>query len=172
MATLNITPVNRSFLSNNKFEFVLRRVPNFTYYVQSVNLPSMTLGSTTVNTPFTVVSIPGNQITFGQLTLSFMVDEDMRTWYELYDWIYQLGNPESFNKRGTLKDQDDIMNSVTSDATLYIKTNANNNNRKINFYGAYPTDLGGLDFSSTGSQDFLTASVTFNYTYYKLEDLT
>ena len=52
MATLTTTPVNRSFLSNNKFDFILRRIPNFTYFVQAVNLPSLSLQSTTINTPF------------------------------------------------------------------------------------------------------------------------
>jgi len=64
---LIITPENRSFLSNNKFEFVLRRIPNFTYLVQSVNLPTLTLGSSSVNTPFVALSIPGTQLSFGTL---------------------------------------------------------------------------------------------------------
>jgi len=65
MATLTTIPANRSFLSNNKFDFVLRRIPNFTYFVQAVNLPSLSLQSTTINTPFSALSVPGNQINFG-----------------------------------------------------------------------------------------------------------
>ena len=169
MATLTTTPANRSFLSNNKFEFVLRRIPNFTHLVQSVNLPTLALGSSTVNTPFVALSIPGTQLTFGTLSLTFMVDEDMQAWYELYDWMWQLGNPESYDKRGRLSDEDDILNSVTSDASLFVKTNANNANVKIVFKDVYPIELGELPFNSTGSQEFLTSSVTFAYTYYKID---
>ena len=89
MATLTTTPANRSFLSNNKFDFILRRIPNFTYFVQAVNLPSLSLQSTTINTPFSALSVPGNQISFGTLALTFIVDEDMQSWYELYNWIFK-----------------------------------------------------------------------------------
>ena len=167
MATLTTTPANRSFLSNNKFDFVLRRIPNFTYFVQAVNLPSLSLQSTTINTPFSALSVPGNQISFGTLSLTFIVDEDMQSWYELYSWIFKLGNPKGFDKRGGLKDDDELINSVTSDATLFIKTNANNPNFKIEFYGVYPTELGDMQFSSVDNQDFITSTVTFNYTYYE-----
>ena len=171
MATLTTTPANKSFLSNNKFDFILRRIPNFTYFVQAVNLPSMSLQSTTVNTPFSALSVPGNQIGFGTLALTFIVDEDMQSWYEIYNWIFKLGNPKDFDKRGGLKDNDELIDSVTSDATLFIKTNANNPNFKIEFYGVYPTELGDMQFSSVDNQDFITSTVTFNYTYYEATNI-
>jgi hypothetical protein len=171
MATLTTTPANRSFLSNNKFDFVLRRIPNFTYFVQAVNLPSMSLQSTTINTPFSALSVPGNQISFGTLTLTFMVDEDMQSWYELYNWIFKLGNPKGYDKRGGLQDNDELLDSVTSDATLFIKTNSNNPNFKIDFYGAYPTELGDMQFSAVDNQEFITSTVTFNYTYYEATNI-
>ena len=171
MATLTTTPANRSFLSNNKFDFILRRIPNFTYFVQVVNLPSLSLQSTTINTPFSALSVPGNQISFGTLSLTFIVDEDMQSWYELYSWIFKLGNPKGFDKRGGLKDNDKLLDSVTSDATLFIKTNANNPNFKIDFYGAYPTELGDMQFSAVDNQDFITSTATFNYTYYEATNI-
>ena len=131
--TLPIVPFNRSFLSNNKFDFVLKRIPNFTFLVQGVNLPGLTLQSSSINTPFSAVSIPGNQITFGSLSLTFMVDEDMQSWYELYNWIVQLGNPKGYNKVGTLTGKPGSVTSTTSDATLYVKTNSNNPNFQFNF---------------------------------------
>ena len=169
MTTLSTLPINRSFLSNNKFEFVLQRLPNFTFSVQSVNLPTMSLGSISVNSPYATVEIPGNTLSFGQLSLTFLVDEDMQSWYEIYWWMYQLGNPISLNKRGNLRDRDDVINSVTSDASLIIKTNANNPNWKVNFFGVYPTEIGEVTFSSVESQEFLTSTVTFNFTYYEME---
>ena len=167
MATLTTTPANRSFLSNNKFDFVLRRIPNFTYFVQAVNLPSMSLQSTTINTPFSALSVPGNQINFGTLTLTFMVDEDMQSWLELYNWIVQLGNPKGYNKTGTLTGKPGSVTSRTSDATLFIKSNSNNSNLRFDFVDVYPTDLGEMNFTTTDNQEFVTSTVTFNYGYYE-----
>lgn len=166
MTTLAQDPLNKSFLSNNKFDFVLDRIPNFTFFVQSVNLPSMALQSTTVNTPFVQLSVPGNQLSYGQLSMTFMIDENMQSWYELYNWMFQLGNPTSLNKRGTLTGEAGSNTNILSDGTLFIKTNANNPNYKVSFFDMYPNDLGDITFSTTDNQDFLTSNVTFNYTYY------
>jgi len=174
MSTLSTNPVNKSFLSNNKFDFALDRIPNLTFHVQSATLPGLTLQSTTVNNPFVTLQVPGNQITFNALSLSFIVDEEMRSWYEIYDWIVQLGNPQGFNKRGRLFDEpktDQLLN-VTSDATLFIKTNSNNPKYKVNFIGMFPTDLSEIAFSTTDTQEFVTCTATFNYTYYTFEAVT
>jgi len=149
MSTLPIVPFNKSFLSNNKFDFVLKRIPNFTFLVQSVNLPGLTLASTAINTPFSTISVPGNQITFGTLSLTFLVDEDMQAWYELYDWIVQLGNPTGYDKIGRLTGPEGSTINPLSDATLYVKTNSNNPNFKFNFIDVYPTELGEMTFTSS-----------------------
>jgi len=167
MATLSTVPTNKSFLSNNKFEFVLGRIPNFTFFVQGVNLPGMSLQSSSINTPFSAVSIPGNQITFGTLSLSFIVDEDMQSWYELYSWIVQLGNPKGYNKIGNLTGQPGSTTSTTSDATLILKSNANNPNFQFNFFDVYPTELGDMSFTTTDNQEFVTSTATFNYGFYE-----
>jgi len=167
MATLSTVPTNKSFLSNNKFEFVLGRIPNFTFFVQGVNLPGMSLQSSSINTPFSAVSIPGNQITFGTLSLSFIVDENMQSWYELYSWIVQLGNPKGYNKIGKLTGQPGSVTNITSDATLILKSNANNPNFQFNFFDVYPTELGDMSFSTTENQEFVTSTATFNYGFYE-----
>lgn len=171
MATLTTIPVNRSFLSNNKFDFVLKRIPNFTYLVQGVNLPGLALQSSSINTPFSAVSIPGNQITFGSLSLTFMVDEDMQSWLELYNWIVQLGNPKGYNKIGTLTGKPGSITSITSDATLFIKSNANNPNLRFDFFDVYPTELGEMSFTTTDNQEFVTSTATFNYGYYEATNI-
>ena len=171
MTTLQTLPINKSFLSNNKFEFVLRRIPNFTFLVQSISLPSVGLQSSSVNTPYATISVPGNQMTYSPLNVTFIMDEDMKSWIEIFWWMYQLGNPVSFNKRGNLRDNAIGIDAVVADATRQIKTNSNNPNLKINFYGLYPTDLGEIQFTSTEGQEFQTCSVTFNYTYYELEGI-
>ena len=171
MATLTTTPVNRSYLSINKFDFVLKRIPNFTYLVQGVNLPGLTLQSSSINTPFSAVSIPGNQITFGTLSLTFLVDEDMQSWLELYNWITQLGNPKGYNKVGTLTGKPGSINSTTSDATLFIKSNSNNPNLRFDFTDMYPTELGEMNFTTTDNQEFVTSTAVFNYGYYEATNI-
>ncbi len=173
MAEFSFQPANKSFLSDNKFEFVIKRLPNLTFFVQSVNLPGITLLNTTINNPFVATPLPGNQLTFGQLSTSIIVDENLEAWSEIYEWITQLGNPQGTNKLGTLTKTPGQTNSITSDATLIIKTNANNPNKMVTFYDLFPVEVGEITFTSLGnSQEFLTTTVTFGYSYYTLTSVT
>ena len=160
---------NRSFLANNKYEFVIDRLPNLKFFSQSINLPGISLSASQTPSPYVNLFTPGNQLSFEQIQLTYILDEDMKSWFELYTWMTNLGNPQSLDKLGILTKAAGKQNSVMSDASLLIKTNANNPNIKISFKDMFPVDLPGFTFSSIEGQDFQTASATFAYTYYTAE---
>ena len=164
-------PSNRSFLSNNKYELVINRLPNVVFFLQALNLPNITLSNVITPTPFVELKKPGNQLRYEDLTVNYILDEDMQAWLEIYNWMMNLGNPETKNKIGSLSKEPGKINSVTSDMSILIKTNANNSNIKVTFYDAFPTDLGGVQLTSTEGQDFLTSTITFTYNYYKVEKI-
>jgi hypothetical protein len=160
--------INKSFLSNNKYEFVIERLPNVVFFVQSINLPTITLASTPTQTPFVQINTPGGILTFEQLTVNYIVDEDMASWREIYNWITALGNPTSKDKLGNLALAPGRSNNIVSDASLLVKTNSNNPNLIFSFKNLFPIELGGIQFSSIENQEFLTSSITFLYDYYTL----
>ena len=160
--------INKSFLSNNKYEFVIERLPNVVFFVQSINLPTITLATTPTQTPFVQINTPGGILTFEQLTVNYIVDEDMASWREIYNWITALGNPTSKNKLGNLALAPGRSNNIVSDASLLVKTNSNNPNLTFSFKNLFPIELGGIQFSSIENQEFLTSSITFLYDYYTL----
>jgi len=171
MATYNQTPTNKSFLSNNKYEFVIDRLPHVTFFIQSVVIPDVSLVGTQVPSPYVSVPIPGNILNYGELTVTYIMDEDMKAWREIYDWMYNLGNPESRNKIGDLTQTLGRRNSVTSDASLLIKSNANNPRVKFTFKDIFPTTLGGLTLSSTEGQEFITSTISFLYSHYTVDSI-
>lgn len=171
MATVSVNPNNKSFLSNNKYQLVVARLPNVQFFTQSITLPNISLSNVRVQNPYTSLPVPGNQITYDPLTVNYAVDEDMQAWFEIYDWMTNLGNPESLDKLGSLTKTPGKNNSVTSDATLLVKTNANNINIKFHFFDLFPTDLSGVTFTSTEGHDFLYSSITFAYSHFKAEKI-
>lgn len=164
-------PSNRSFLSNNKYELAINRLPNVVFFLQALNLPNITLSNVITQTPFVELKKPGNQLRYEDLTVNYILDEDMQAWFEIYNWMMGLANPETTNKTGTLTKTPGKVNSITSDMSILIKTNANNSNIKVTFYDAFPVDLGGVQLTSTEGQDFLTSTITFTYNYYKVEKI-
>lgn len=171
MATYNQTPTNKSFLSNNKYEFVIQRLPHVTFFIQSVVIPDVSLVGTQVPSPYVSVPIPGNILTYGELQVTYIMDEDMQSWREIYDWMYNLGNPESRNKIGDLTQTPGRRNSVTSDASLLVKSNSNNPRVKFTFKDMFPTTLGGVTLSSAEGQEFITSTISFIYSHYTVDSI-
>ena len=162
-------PMNKSFLSNNKYQFVIDRLPNLVFFLQSITLPSITLGTVVTSNPMVQLTTPSNLLSFGSLSINYALDEDMQSWFEIYNWMVNLGNPESTNKIGNLTNIPGNINSITSNASLLVKTNSNNANIKFTFFDIFPTDLGEVTFISTEGQEFLTSSITFAYTHYRAQ---
>lgn len=164
-------PTNKSFLPNNKYQFVIDRLPNLVFFLQAVNIPDITLGTITTANPYVQLPSPSTQLTFEPLILNYIVDENMESWFEIYNWMMNLGNPESTNKIGSLTGLPGSKNSITSDATLLVKTNSNNSNIKFTFFDMFPTNLGGIQLTSTEGQEFITSTINFTYSHYKAQKI-
>ena len=163
MTALTTQPTNLSFLSPLGFKLQIKRAPHLNFFVQSVNLPSVTLGTADVETPFTKVPFPGTKLTFGNLQVTFKVDEDMLNYMELYNWLLELGFPDNFAQYQSLAGaQLTSGEGVFSDISLSILSSAMNPNIDIQFIDCFPVDLSELSFDSTAADvEYLTATVTF-----------
>jgi len=159
MSLTNTEPTNKNFLSPLGFKFTIKKTPNVNYFVQSVNLPSITVGSTAMPTPFVRVPIAGDHLTYGDLTLTFKVDEEMSNYIELFNWVKAIGKPDSYEQYDP--------EQVYSDATLTVLSSAYRMKQEIQFYDIFPVDLGGFTFMTTaGDVDYIESIVTFKYRSY------
>ena len=153
-------PPNTNPLNNTAYQFSVLRLPNVNWTCQSANLPGLVLGNAEQMTPFTRIPREGNA-TFEDLTIQFVVSEDMKNWYEVYNWIRQCTNIDNFDQYDREK--------IFSDATLQILSNKFNANVQVNFRDLFPVALSGIDFDSiTDNSDPVTATVNFAYTSYNV----
>lgn len=149
-------PTNKNFLSPLGFKFSIKKTPNVNYFVQSVNLPSMALGTTTMPTPFIRVPIAGDHITYGDLTVTFKLDESLSNYLELHNWIKQIGFPDAYSQYSDV--------NLYSDATLTILSSAYNPKFDVKFKDLFPIDLSGFEFNMVaGDVDYIEATVTFGF---------
>ena len=179
------TPIgNRNFLSPIGFKFSLKRSPGVAYFCNEANIPDMTLGEAIQPTYLRDIPTPGDKIQFGDLSLRFLVDEDLKNYMEIQNWIRGLGYPEEtreFNdltKKGVLadgyafghtrNDGDDIY----SDGTLQILSSNLVPKFHVKFTDLWPYNLSTLTFDATDTDiQYFTANVSFKYTIYTLTDL-
>lgn len=173
MAVLNRNPASINFLSPLGFRFILSRSPEINYFVQTVTLPELSIGSAEIPTPFNRVRFPGDKATYGDLTISFKVDEEMTNFKHIYDWITNLAKQNNFAGYSALAAAGPSgQTGLYSDATLVVMTSSYNPNKQVVFTNIYPTDLSGLTFDSTASDvTYLQATATFAIQKYEIIEM-
>ena len=89
---------NRNYLSPTGFRFLLKRSPGVAFFCNQANIPSLDLGIAVQTSYLKDIDRPGEKIKFGDLTLRFLVDEDLKNYMELQNWIRGLGFPEKLEQ--------------------------------------------------------------------------
>jgi|TARA_R110001583_G_scaffold5079_5_gene28044 hypothetical protein len=170
---LNDQPNNVNFLSPLGFNFAIKKLPNTNYFVQAVNVPSVQMGDAIMPTPFVNIPTIGDRISYAEFQVSFKVDEDLRNYIELYDWMVQLGFPEDFSQAKNIYEKQNNVDFMAegpySDATITILNSAMRPNLEVLFEDAYPISLSDLQFSATSpSVDYIECQVTFRYKLFRI----
>jgi hypothetical protein len=177
MSALDNQPTNLNFLSPLGFKFTINRISTFTYFVQNINIPDLTFGNIGLITPFVKLPVPGDQLQFGELNATFKVDEDMKAYTDIYDWMIGLGYPDNFNQYRTVAPTgspggDSASKGNYSDATLTVLSSSSRPIVNVFFYDIFPIALSGLQFDAKLSTvDYLECSATFAYKRFAVERL-
>lgn len=172
-------PEKIDYLRPNGFRFLIHSLPKVTYFCQSANIPQISLGVAMQPTPFVDIPWPGEKITYNELTIRFMIQEDLANYTELYNWMLGLGFPTSREQFARLVGGRPMQfpeinykadGGEVSDSTLIVLGSDNFPVAQIMFYDCFPIALSGLEFDvSSGNTQYFQASATFKYRQYVLE---
>jgi hypothetical protein len=167
-------PDNKNFLSPIGFQFSIQKLPHVTYFCTNATIPAVTMGQIeTVENPFIRLPVPGDKLSFGDFSVRFRIDEDLKNYQEIYDWLVSLGYPDNFDQ--TPRQQRAGIQpgkTVYSDASLIITTNQYKPNVNVKFIDLYPTSISGVDFTVEETDvNYLLADVTFRYRKFELSTI-
>jgi hypothetical protein len=161
---LSQIPENLSLLQTTKFTFVIPQLPFLKYFCQTVQLPGISTNEIVQTTLFNDTYKFGSKVNFDPLTITSLVDEDIRVWEETYQWMVYLANPVQF---GQFKNK---FPSKFYDAILTLNTNANNPNLRIKFKNCFPTSVGSIQFATTDNADVVPVlDISFRYDYFEID---
>lgn len=176
MSAIVDTPQNLSFLPQTGFQFFLKRAPHLNFFMQHVEIPGVELGAATISSPLVDVHVPGEHMSFDELEVSFIVDEDLANYLEVHNWLRTLGRPEQMDQRAALNDDKpgiDMVNGVYSDLTILIRNAKRNATFEVVFSDAFPTALSKIEFDSVDNDvQYIWASARFTYTTYIINRLS
>ena len=158
-------PDNINLLSPVGFRFNIEYLPQTNWFLTSVNLPGISLGEVVQPTPLMPTQVPGNDLTWEPLNVTFLVDENLNNWREMYDWLIGIGFPNEYSEYKTQKAK-----QIYSDATLTILNSNMNSNYIIQFKDLFPTSVSEVSFdSASGDIEGIKATATFRYLTYSYE---
>lgn len=157
-------PTNRNKLTTNRFLFNITRTPYLAYFCQRVNLPSIGFGTSIQSNPTAIeIKRPGTRLVYEDLQIGFVVDEEMKNWLEIHNWIKNISTYDTV--QDYLREE-----QKTASALLYVISPAYSPILSIYFHDIYPVFLTGVDFDSTSADsDTVMATATFSYTYYEIK---
>lgn len=176
MSAVNNTPTNRNPLSPLNFRLVIQRAPTVNFFLQGAAIPGLSFEGSTMyyNNPFEKVPLPGDHLNYAPLTVNFQVDEDLKNYLEIFNWIVSIAGPLDIDPGDTSRLSytnnsiaTDPTKAVRSDIKLLILSSSKNPNMEITFIDAFPSSLGSLSFNTTqNTVNYLESSVTFDYVKY------
>ena len=163
---------NRNFLTGVAFKFNLTKFPKVDFFSNSARIPELNLELTRQPSYLKNIDVPGERLTYGDLTLRFLVDENMENYLAVYNWLTGLGFPETtkeFKDLTTDKDNQRDPKEAFCDGSLRILNSNYREVAKVKFNDLFPVSLTSLDFDATNTDiQYFTAEATFKYTIYKL----
>ena len=108
--------------------------------------------------------IPGGGVTFGDFSVRFIVDEDLKNYYSIHSWMRDNGNADEL-ARTTPE------NDIYTNGQLHIVTSAYNPAFVVDFVDLFPVALSNLQFDATITDvEYITAEVTFKHQQFFIRD--
>lgn len=109
--------------------------------------------------------LPGSTVEFDPLVCRFLVDEDLKSWTDLYQWMLSLNNYVTHHSNGWEE------GTLPQFVTLHVLDNTKQNIvLSIHYYGAWCSDLSEIEYMFTDEGDpAVTCVATFQYKYYIIE---
>lgn len=171
--TNQINEVN--YLQANGFRFNIQRAPKVGFFGNIINVPGLNLGVAEQSTYLKSVPRPGEVLEFNELTLTFLIDENLKNYLEIQNWMRGIGFPESLNQIYKFQEDGPVDGdggdlNLYSDGTLTILNGINRPVFSVKFEDMFPISLSDINFDATLTDvEYLTADVTFKYLLYTIE---
>ena len=194
-------PTVFDYATGTQWRLAFNRVPKTTWFCTTANIPGVTLGEAQYPTPMSDMFIAGDKLTFDTLNITFIVDEELQNYRELWEWLTGIGSPvrhaqwsdvlskgdgltTTFSAIGTDDQLDSrtasVMQSGTStesnlysDSTLIVYNSKNIPKVEVKFKNMFPTSLSSLDYSQESTDvEYFKASASFRYLYYEFGTVT
>lgn len=167
---------NTNFLAPVAFQLDIPLFKEVSFQCNSANIPGISMGGPQQATPFNDFQLSGDKLNYEDFQVTILIDEDLRNYSIIHNWMTGITYPQ---KSGQWREFANTMIEKEHkgpdydrlDLTLRILNSSFNTQTVVKIYDAFPVGITSLPFSvDTNDIQYLTADITFKYTYFKLLD--
>lgn len=178
--TPSLVQQTQNTLYSNHFKFSLERLPDVSFFVQRVTVPTVGSRPAKQSTPFATIRQTGDHLDYGTFDLTFLVDAKFKTYFSLYYWMKGYGFPHDFDEVVRFRDNQRTqvgnlraapVNLEQTRATLTVTLpDTSLPVAEILIDGVFPIELGEMEFRSTDlDTPTLKATCTFACTTFDVK---
>ena len=95
MATVKTQPDKLDYASPTQFKFGIHQLPKVEFFSTAATLPAIALSDVIMPTPFKSIPMMGDQLTYDNLAVSFIVDEHLENYLSIHEWMTAIGFPKN-----------------------------------------------------------------------------
>lgn len=176
----SLTFENTNSLYGNHYKFTIDRLPDLTFFVQSVQTSAVSSNQIIQPNPFSNVHHPGDKLTFSSFQVTYLIDAQFKNYFSLYYWMKGYGFPHSFEEVQQFREKQrtlvsnvraTVHNLETTHAVLSVLTpDTSAIVAEIDYEGVFPIELSSLQFQTTDSDaPLLTATCTFSCSVFDIK---
>ena len=195
--TTSTSPLSRQptvldYNSPTQFKFGINQLPKVEFFTTAANIPDISLGELVIPTPYKNIPIVGNTLTYGNLDISFIVDEYLENYITIHNWLVGIGFPKDRQQFTDFRSTTSNTSSAGSggntdigkvgktspdrpfysDATLTVLSNKNNPIVEVRYSDMFPVSLSGLNYNQQATDvEYQTAEISFRYKLYEIVTL-
>ena len=190
MTTVTRQPDKLDYASPTQFSFGIHQLPKVQFFSTAATIPAIALSDVLVPTPFKSIPMMGDQLTYDNLSITYIVDEHLENFLSIHEWMTAIGFPKNrtqfsefrantsntpTTRLGKTTEIGEVtettsINALFSDATLTVLSNKNNPIVNVFFRDLYPIAMSALEYNQGATDvEYLTATVDFAYQIYEIE---
>jgi hypothetical protein len=169
------------YSQSNQFKVYLPIFPTTEWFVVRANIPGVSMSQASQYTPFVDIAVVGDKLQYDNFNMTFMVDEKLENYMEMYNWVKNIGFPFSGSEQfNALPRPDNVDRKIgqkvgvrrfkqsytTTDKEIYepkndrnlytdilmtVLTSKNNPIANVFIYEAFPISLGNIEYSQQES---------------------
>ena len=181
-------PTVFDYSQQSQFKVFLPLFPTTEWFVVRANVPGVSLGQAVQTTPMIDMPIIGDKLTYDDFYVTFLVDEQLKNYTEMHDWLINCAapqtrsqfqgkeRPEGIPKRPQTEIMDLILGNIKesdrdlySNLDLFIMSSKNNPVVKIQMVEAFPISLTNIEYSHQESDvNYAECTATFAFSYFTI----